>query len=103
MGNSLRPDMEFGPAIEEKHRNDARKIQSEAIPGKQRYKYHTQKGKKDLVGIILLSQIRYGLEITMRGNNREITLMQRNLSRMARLCLKEEKGLESLEIRAKRS
>ena len=66
-------------------------------------RFLTEKRRKELVEGILLSQIRYWLEITTGGNDREITTMQRLQSRAARLCLGKKrkdwsltKGLEKL-------
>ena len=44
---------------------------------------------------ILISQIKYGIEITTGGLDREVTKMQRMQSRAARLVLgkKEESGV----------
>jgi hypothetical protein len=50
-------------------------------------RYLTENRRKELVEGIILSQIRYGLEITTGGNDRENTKIQRLQSRAARLCL----------------
>ena len=50
-------------------------------------RYLTEKLQKELVEGILLSQVRYGLEITTGRNDRENKMMQRLQSRAARLCL----------------
>ena len=49
---------------------------------------HDTKRQKELVEKILISMIRYGLEKTRGGLDREIILMQRRKSRAARLVLR---------------
>ena len=54
-------------------------------------RYLSEKRQKELVEGILISQIRYGIEITTGGLDREMTQKQRMQSRAARLVLRGEK------------
>lgn len=50
-------------------------------------RYLPEKRQKELAEGILISQIRYGIEITTGGLDREVTAMQRMQSRAARMVL----------------